>query len=274
MAKALVKKATKAKAIPTTKKLFLTSMAVFKNIREQGGVYVDKTKQMYDCITEDRFYFFARPRRFGKSLLCRTMEELFKGNRKLFKGLWIDKSDWKWEQHPVIYLDMTLAAGRNRAVEGFWDAIHGMLQDIAHDYGIKVTRSKVPADHFKALIRALNIKFSKGVVVIIDEYDKPILDHISAGHPYQEMHRDISDLYAVLKSSEKYLRLAFLTGVFKFTQTSIFSNLNNLNDLTFAPRASELVGYTQEELESNFGEEIDLLAANYCQSVSTAFHGI
>ena len=244
-----------------TKKLFLTTRAVFKNIREQGGVYVDKTKQIYDCIGKDTYFFLARPRRFGKSTLCRTLQELFLGNRKLFKGLWIDKSDWGWEKHPVIYLDMTDAAGERNTIEAFDAAIHEMLGDIAQDYGVKVASKKTVNAHFKGLIKSLHKKFNIGVVVIIDEYDKPILDLAATGAEYKWMHSAISDLYAVLKPAEEQLRFVFMTGVFKFTQTSVFSKLNNLNDLTFNFRAGDLVGYTQEELESNFSDEINLLAA-------------
>ena len=252
--------------IAKTKKKFLTDQAVFKEVRLQGGVYVDKTKHIYDCVSTGKYFFLARPRRFGKSTLCRTMEELFLGNRKLFKGLWIDKSDWEWKKHPVIYLDMTRASGRNSTIEVFRDSMHRIIQNIAHEYGVKIPAPVSVAAHFDSLISALYTKFNEGVVVIIDEYDKPILDLISSSEPYKQMHRELSDLYAVLKPAERYLRLAFLTGVFKFTQTSIFSNLNNLKDLTFDPKAGDLVGYTQEELEGNFSEEIDLLSEQLGES--------
>jgi hypothetical protein len=242
-----------------TKKWFVVDSANFKEIRAKNGVYVDKTKKIYDCLGWGKYFFFARPRRFGKSTLCRTLEELFRGNRAIFKDLWIDKSDWEWKEHPIIYLDMTFVAGRSNTIERFRESMRQLLREIGDSYGATVVESNDVAGYFKALIIALYQKFNTGVAVIIDEYDKPILDLISAGEEYKLMHREISDLYAVLKPADPYIRLAFLTGVFKFTQTSIFSNLNNLKDLTFDITAGDLVGYTQEELEGNFKEEIELL---------------
>lgn len=244
-----------------TKKLFLTSRASFKDIREQGAVYVDKTKQIYDCIGKDVYYFLARPRRFGKSILCRTLEQLFLGNRPLFKGLWIDKSDWLWKKHPVIYLDMSKVAGGETTTKEFRKVICKRFQKIAHEYDVTIDPTDTPQEQLSDLIEFVSAKYNLGAVVIIDEYDKPILDLIAAGKPYKAMHNLLSTLYAQLKPAEEYLRFVFITGVFKFTQTSIFSKLNNLNDLTFAHQAGDLVGYTQEELEHNFSEEIDLLAA-------------
>jgi hypothetical protein len=245
-----------------TKKKFLTTSSNFKEVRALGGVYVDKTKQIYNFLSsDDKYYFFARPRRFGKSTLCRTLEELFRGNRAVFKGLWIDTSDWGWKEHPIIYLDMTLAAGKASTIAAFRSAVNTMLERAAELYGVEIAPKETVAERFEALIATLYKKFNTGVAVIIDEYDKPILDLISSDQEYKLMHREMSDLYAVLKPADPYIRLAFLTGVFKFTQTSIFSNLNNLKDLTFDITAGDLVGYTQEEVERNFKDEIELLAA-------------
>ncbi len=243
------------------KKLILTDQDSFTEIRRLGGVYVDKTKEIYDCIgKESKYFFLSRPRRFGKSLLCSTLKAMFSGNRELFKGLWLDSSDWSWEKHPVIYLDMTLVAGNNASAAMAEKKLCTELHCIAQNYDVELIQDPDAASLLTALIRTLNKKYNTGVVVIIDEYDKPVLDLVSEPAMRDAVHKLLSNFYAPLKALKDHLRFVFLTGVYKFSKTSIFSKLNNLNDLTFDPKAATLVGYSQEEIESYFSYEIDVLA--------------
>lgn len=241
------------------KKLILTSQSNFSEIRQQGGVYVDKTKEIYDCIGKDTYYFLSRPRRFGKSLLCSTLKEMFSGNRELFKCLWLDSSDWQWTTHPVIHLNMTDMAGERNTAAGVEEKLRVRLNIIAEQYGVELSKSSFIDLVFTVLVESLHKKTGRKVVIIVDEYDKPILDLIDKPEEQKEVHSVLRSFYGTFKALEASLRFVFLTGVYKFTQTSIFSNLNNLNDLTFSPKAGTLLGYTQDEVESYFSEEIDAL---------------
>jgi hypothetical protein len=241
------------------KKLILTSQSNFSEIRQQGGVYVDKTKEIYDCIGTDTYYFLSRPRRFGKSLLCSTLKEMFSGNRNLFKGLWLDSSDWGWIKHPVIHLNMTDMAGERNTAAGVEEKLRVRLNIIAEEYSVELSKSSIIDLVFTLLVESLHKKTGLKVVIIVDEYDKPILDLLSKPEEQKEVHSVLRSFYGTFKALETSLRFVFLTGVYKFTQTSIFSNLNNLNDLTFSPKAGTLLGYTQDEVESYFSEEIEAL---------------
>ena len=238
-----------------------TTRADFAEVITSNSLYVDKTKQIYDCfLGKEKYFFLARPRRFGKSLLCSTLRELFLGNKELFKGLWIEKSDWAWDKHPIIHLDMTLAAGTNNSLENMHEALRNQLKDVAVAYKIKIDATQTVNNIFGRTIHALHTKTKKPVVVIIDEYDKPILDLVDNPEERNRIHKELRDFYAPLKPLEKHLRFVFFTGVYKFTQTSIFSNLNNLQDLTFDRQAGTLIGYTEKELREFFAPEVSLLA--------------
>ncbi len=240
-------------------KIYLTEKE-FRSIRTKGGVYVDKTKHIYDLFKDDLYFFLARPRRFGKSLLCTTLGELFEGNRELFKGLWIDNSDWKWQKHPVIRLDMSKAASKNGTAETVREGMINMLNDNAEKLGVTNLELDTPYLMFEQLIKKAKDIFNKNVVIIIDEYDKPLLDVIDETARHIEIHRELSDFYSQLKPAESNLKFVLITGVFKFTQTSIFSGLNNLNDITFDPAAAEIVGYTEQEIQTFFAQHLEALA--------------
>ena len=242
------------------KRFIVTGQSDFKKLREADGVYVDKTKQIYDCLSNDVYYFLARPRRFGKSILCTTLRELFLGNRALFKGLWIDGSDWKWEAHPVVHLSMAKLAMTATSTTNFEANLREHLADLASQHKIAINTVVGTGLMFGMLLERLHAKYGKTVVVIIDEYDKPILDLIGKQQDYTEVHWLLKSFYGQLKHQEEHLRFVFITGIYKFTKTSIFSDLNNLRDLTLLMRTYDLIGYTQDELEANFSPEIDLLA--------------
>jgi hypothetical protein len=230
-----------------------TDIAVFSTMRENDYIYVDKTKQIYELIQPGKKYFLSRPRRFGKSLLVDTLKELFEGNKKLFKGLYIeDKWDWD-KKYPVLKIDMS---GQDvRSSEEFKISLHDIINQIADKNSIKL-KSNGLKPKFGELIEKISIKNKKKIVVLIDEYDFPIIDNMDDINIAKANRTNLSDFYQVLKSKEEYIQFLFLTGVSKFSKTTLFSKLNNLTDLTIDPRYATICGYTQEELNSYFKEYI------------------
>ncbi|RMH59446.1 MAG: AAA family ATPase, partial [Candidatus Hydrogenedentota bacterium] len=226
----------------------------FPHIRQEGYIYVDKTSYLYRLITEGKVYFLSRPRRFGKSLLVSTLEQIFRGNQALFEGLYIhDKIEWK--EHPVIKLDMTQMAYRRP--EELETALVECLQAIGREYGVAIN-GRLPKDAFANLVTALSPRGK--VALLIDEYDKPIIGALPdtvACAAYRDL---LKDFYGVIKGLDAHLKFVFLTGVSKFSRTSIFSDLNNLYDLTMDREFSAVLGYTQVELESYFAEHIDAVS--------------
>jgi Predicted AAA-ATPase/PD-(D/E)XK nuclease superfamily len=222
----------------------------FSSIRKDDAVYVDKTEYIYNlCSPADTGYFLSRPRRFGKSLTVDTINELFVGNRALFEGLWIaDKWDWS-DTYPVIRMSLD-AIGSNG---GLADALISELNKIATHFELTLEGDS-PRVLFRDLIEKVRKKVGKNVVILIDEYDKPIIDFID---PYDlkkaDEHRDIlKSFFGILKDTSKYIRFLLITGVSKFSKVSIFSDLNHLHDLTLDPNFAGLCGYTQSELEHFF----------------------
>jgi Predicted AAA-ATPase len=222
----------------------------FSSIRKDDAVYVDKTEYIYNlCTPADTGYFLSRPRRFGKSLIVDTINELFVGNRALFEGLWIaDKWDWS-DTYPVIRMSLD-AIGSNG---GLADALVSELNKIATHFELTLEGDS-PRVLFRDLIEKVRKKVGKNVVILIDEYDKPIIDFID---PYDlkkaDEHRDIlKSFFGILKDTSKYIRFLLITGVSKFSKVSIFSDLNHLHDLTLDPNFAGLCGYTQSELEHFF----------------------
>ncbi len=224
----------------------------FQAIIKDGDLYVDKTQQIYQIITKSKPNFLSRPRRFGKSLLISTLEEIFSGNKELFKDLWIyDKIDW--QIRPVIRLSFTEIDYKNQDLE---TSISQYLDRVAEKSG-EFLREKTSKEKFVELIKNLSTK--QQVVILIDEYDKPIIDFIEDLH-HADRNRDIlKNFYGALKDGvvEQHVHFLFITGISKFSKTSIFSELNNLDDLTFDPSAIDLCGITQDELELYFEEEIN-----------------
>jgi hypothetical protein len=219
-------------------------------------VYVDKTEFIHRMITGGRIYFLSRPRRFGKSLLVSTLETLFQGREDLFKGLYIyDKWEWS-QQYPVIKIDWTQI--NHSTPEKMEDSLVFYLNRIAQNYRITLN-SKSPIDCFRDLIGSIHTQSDKQVVVLIDEYDKPITSHLSDSH-LETIQTAVHDFYQVMKGSDEHLKFVFLTGVSKFSGLSIFSALNNPRDITLHEQYVSICGYTQEELESNFSEYIDKAA--------------
>lgn len=237
----------------------------FKRIRTEGYLYVDKTKGIVELLQRSSAYFLSRPRRFGKSLLISILRDIFQGKRELFKDLWIDKnSDWEWKEHPVIVFDFNGIA--HSSPSELKNDLDDSLCEYANENGFELEKQSLQKK-FKELIVKLYKKTGQGVVILIDEYDKPIIDFLSNNNDEIaigiENREILKSFYGVLKDADvvSALRFIFITGISKFSKISLFSELNNLYDLTMKNEVSDLLGYTQEELITNFPTEIDNLAS-------------
>lgn len=227
----------------------------FSEFKEGNYIYVDKTEHIYRLI-RNKYYFLSRPRRFGKSLLLNTIKEIFFGNKELFKDLWIyDKIDF--EPHPVIKMSFSSIDYFNA---GLKNAIDDELSKIAEENNINLTAESF-SSKFKELIAKLGR--DKKVVILIDEYDKPIIDYIEDIPQAEENRKILKNFYSVIKDSDNYIKFFFVTGVSKFSHVSIFSDLNNLNDITLDKNYATLTGYTQEELEHCFPGYLQAVAEDY-----------
>jgi len=229
----------------------------FPAIRNAGKVYVDKTMFAYHLIQTSKSNFLSKPRRFGKSLFLSTLESIFLGKKNLFEGLYIyDK--WEFEEYPIIRMSFSNIGYRTM---GLQQAIAVELSRIAEKNGIQLTYGEVNiANNFKDLIEKLYAKHNKGVVILIDEYDKPLIDFLDKENlPTAKQNREIlKSFYSVLKDAEPFLKFFFITGVSKFSKVSIFSDLNNLTDISTSLSHAEICGITHDELETNFEEELKL----------------
>lgn len=225
-------------------------------MRNEGYLYVDKTQDIYRLVTQGMFYFLSRPRRFGKSLLVSTLECLFQAKKELFEGLWIaEHGDWEWKQHPVIVLDFNGIPGRTP--QKLERSLARRLHQIAKTYTVSLGTDDIEFQ-LQDLILALHDKTGMPVVVLIDEYDKAIIDHLGKGQDaltIARVNRDmLKSFFGVLKDEmiAAKLRFVLLTGVSRFSKVSVFSELNNLDDISMNDRYAEMLGYTHEELESRF----------------------
>ncbi|HEV2600704.1 MAG TPA: AAA family ATPase [Candidatus Babeliales bacterium] len=234
--------------------------SIFEEFITENRIYVDKTNHIYNLITapnRKHFYFVSRPRRFGKSLFISTLKSLFAGKKELFKEYWIGKNgNYDWQTHPVIHLDFG-KIGHGTPQE-FKQNFCLALQKIAQNNNWKDLKISTPENMFDDLVE--HLKQHGPVVLLIDECDKPIVDHI-ANIPIAEENRKIlATFYATVKGLEEHWRAIFITGVSKFAKTSLFSGLNNLKELSLDPIAAELFGYTEQELIANYPSQIDSLA--------------
>ncbi|GHU03821.1 ATPase AAA [Spirochaetia bacterium] len=239
----------------------------FVSIREEGFCYVDKTERIHGLISSSgRAFFLSRPRRFGKSLLCSTLGAIFEGRRELFgeivgqTSLAIDSLEWEWKRHPVIRIDLN-AVDTSGGCATLRVALQNLLANAAINLDVQL-RGELVGDRFGNLIIDVSRKFKENAVVIIDEYDKPLLNTIDLPDIHKKIRDMLKGFYGVLKSYDAYLKFVFLTGVTKFAHVSIFSDLNHLIDLTLDPRYADICGITQEELEQNFGPEIESVLQN------------
>lgn len=228
----------------------------FEILIKENYIYVDKTEFLYKLLTQGRVYFLSRPRRFGKSLLLSTLDAILQNKKELFKDLWIEKSDYQWKEYPVIWIDMTKL--NNKSPEQLEKEIMIQLQNIANEYNIVLEEKISLQTCFNQLIEKLSV--INKVAVLIDEYDKPIIDHIT-DIPLAEKNREVlRGFYGILKSQDANLRFALFAGVTKFAKVSIFSGLNHLEDFSMAPDFANMLGYTREEIEKYFAPWITELA--------------
>jgi len=230
----------------------------FDMLRAKNLVYVDKTEQIYDLVTGKRGYYFflSRPRRFGKSLLVSTLKELFLGNKHLFESLWISNSDYGWEPHHVIHLDFSTI--ESRSADEFRHNLAFELDSIAQANNININALSSPSLKLKEL--ATQLAQSKNVVLLIDEYDRPLLQHVDDFVVMREIQKIMSDFYATVKAMGGKISFLFMTGITKFSKTSIFSGMNNLIDLTLSPDAASLLGYTDAEIDHYFQQHMQVIA--------------
>ena len=235
-------------------------ISTFDKMSQGNYLYVDKTRTIVELITQGGgYYFLSRPRRFGKSLLVSTLKEIFLGHQELFQGLYI-YDNIEWTPHPVIHLDLSTIDKTDPA--DLQDYLLSILNRLNAEHDLQVTPIGVKM-YFANILEMLAKKYAAGVVVLIDEYDKPILDHLD-DIPTAKAVRDIlKNFYGALKGSDAHLHFVLLTGVSKFSQVSIFSDLNNLDDITLDSRYATLLGYTQQELEHYFDEYLSLVCREF-----------
>ncbi len=230
----------------------------FRDIHERNCVYVDKTRLVHQLVTTGKFYFFSRPRRFGKSLLISTLKELYLGNKAAFEGLWIE-NNWNWSKtNPVVHFSFDEMDYKEL---GLKTAISNELEKWAKHHKVRLTTIGVKSQ-FKELLEKVSKKHGK-VALLIDEYDKPIIDFLEKSDiETGKANRDVlREFYGVLKNSSDLLELLFITGISKFAKVSLFSHLNNLDDITLSESYATLTGYTQEELELYFGDYLTKIEA-------------
>jgi hypothetical protein len=231
----------------------------FAKLREAGAsyLYVDKTLPLFNLLDAGNYLFLARPRRFGKSLLCSTIKYLYEGRRELYAGLAIDPL-WDWSKtNPVVHL--SLASAESISVEALRESLLTMLANQARPYGIALSGRLLP-DDFEALLVGIHARTNRRVVVIVDEYEKPVHDHIANPPMARKMREVLSSFYGALKDCDAQLEKLFITGIGRMVRTSIFSELNQMKDATLLPVAAELCGYTEEELHREFAPFIPRLA--------------
>ncbi len=231
-----------------------TGNSSFDKLITKENIYVDKTKYLYSLINNGgTFYFLSRPRRFGKSLTIRTLEEIFKGNRELFRGLYIDSTDYDWKVYPVIHIDFGVISYIST------EKLRSQIRNIVLESGLRYDVD-IPSDYeYNESLRYLIEKLAergKNVVVLVDEYDRLLSDNMF-NPDIEEIRRVLRDFYSVLKAQDSNIRFCFITGVTKFSKLSIFSTMNNLLDISMHRDYATMLGYTQGELEEYFASYIE-----------------
>ena len=251
----------------------------FKVLRNDRYLYVDKTAYIAQLLASSRVYFLSRPRRFGKSLFLSTLSAYFLGKKELFKGLYLEKAEEElavlenraaWQEYPVFYLDFN--TGNYNCMEALQENLNIFLSQLEDIYGKKDIEETSPK-RFEGLLKRAYEKTGKQVVILVDEYDKPLLQTMDINEALNEQYRnELKAFYSVIKTCDEYIRFAFLTGVTKFSKISIFSDLNNLKDISLHEKYAGICGITQKELEDNFEPEIQALAErqelDYSQAIA------
>lgn len=229
----------------------------FEDLQRNGYAYVDKTNFVYKLADEGKYYFLSRPRRFGKSLFLSTLEAYFQGKKELFKGLAIYDLETEWKKYPIFHIDLNTANFREK--DSLYMVLNDYLTTWECKYGTRESEATL-ALRFKGVIARAAEKEGCGVVILIDEYDKPILQTMRDPELQAEHRAQLKAFYSVLKTQDRYIKFAFLTGVTKFGKVSVFSDLNNLTDISMDHRFISICGMTEKELLTNFKEGINELA--------------
>lgn len=229
----------------------------FEKLRTNGYSYVDKSRFVYKLATEGEYYFLSRPRRFGKSLFLSTLEAYFQGKKELFEGLAIYDLETEWKKYPIFHIDLNTANFREK--DSLYTVLNDYLTTWECKYGTRESEATL-ALRFKGVIARAAEKEGCGVVILIDEYDKPILQTLRDPELQAEHRAQLKAFYSVLKTQDRYIKFAFLTGVTKFGKVSVFSDLNNLTDISMDHRYISICGMTEKELLTNFKEGISELA--------------
>lgn len=230
----------------------------FEKLRTNGYSYVDKSRFVYKLATEGEYYFLSRPRRFGKSLFLSTLEAYFQGKKELFEGLAIYDLETDWKKYPIFHIDLNTANFREK--DSLYTVLNDYLTTWECKYGTRESEATL-ALRFKGVIARAAEKEGCGVVILIDEYDKPILQTLRDPELQAEHRAQLKAFYSVLKTQDRYIKFAFLTGVTKFGKVSVFSDLNNLTDISMDHRYISICGMTEKELLTNFKEGIGELAS-------------
>lgn len=230
----------------------------FSNIIEDGYAYVDKTEIIYRLTQAGKFFFLSRPRRFGKSLMISTLEAYFEGRKELFEGLWLGNAEGvDWTPRPVLRLNFV---NTKPTVQGLNDTLDGQLKDWERKYNITPDNTDFGRRFFKVIETAAEVSGQK-VAVLIDEYDKVLLNTMHEPELHEEMKQILKPVYGTLKGADRYIEFAILTGVSRFSKLSIFSDLNNLNDISFDDQFCSICGVTEDELRTYFAPGVESFAA-------------
>ena len=242
-------------------RLYTAGIADFENVRQDGRIYVDKTDLIYRLTKESRFVFLSRPRRFGKSLLCSTLAYYFEGRKDLFEGLAIAELEKDWKQYPVLHFDMS-ACKNKYEIGQIIEELHSQLDYHEEKYGMMKTEGS-PGTRFKKIIQGLHKEIGLKTVVIIDEYDAPLLDYLHKPVELEQVRRIMQEFYQMVKVCDKDEQFVFITGITKFSQLSIFSTLNNLTNISMDTEYTALCGITKDEMLTVFDPDIQTLADRY-----------
>ncbi len=251
------------------KLLYPIGLQAFSGIREGGYTYVDKTDYIHQLVSSGKYYFLSRPRRFGKSLLLSTIDCFFSGRRDLFDGLAISRYDYDWDQYPVLHLDLSgIKADKDINLSLHLNDFLSRWEEI---YGIATDKDIPNSLRFKEIIIKAHEMTGKKVVILVDEYDKPLLETVDNPERQKNFRAELRAFYSNLKSQDEHIRFAMLTGVTKFGQLSIFSDLNNLQDISLSKKYSGICGLTQDELHEYFHDGIEEFAKEVNKTASQIY---
>lgn len=232
----------------------------FESIRREGYTYIDKTDLIWELCNRGRYYFLGRPRRFGKSLLISTLEAYLEGKRELFKGLAIEKLEKEWKQYPILHIDLNAKQYNSR--ESLIEILNMHLERWEAQYGCEKYKDRSPEERFIHVIEAANKQTGMSVVILVDEYDKPLSLNLGNEELQDELRGILKAFYGVMKTCDRYIKLGFLTGVTKFSKVSVFSDLNNIDDISMWNKYATICGVTEQEIHDNLDCEVEKLAAS------------